>query len=344
LQALIVGRPSDSTEMKAIIQEIFENEGTQVSENVNDIDIVVDDEWIQKLPLSKKASTIKESSPFTKVFEQIELSSHEGVSETLNILCNKEYITFLQYHFMPYIFIWSGFVYREMDGTQITRLSQGVIEKHFGTKRREIPKPVVPARHILSSLKTAIADCAKYESTNGMSVDKPLDTEQSVTSAFDVWRTKRNRREAKLNVANKLLKKSHEIKKKKSKWSYQKSQVTLKNVDKALSQASSSSQLLTKQEPSSPPTKAANNDVLNQLLKLRPKKQQPNTASALKTASQTAPQPAALLIPPTSSPVIDLTTSPKKPTKWYCELCSKQCSSSASFYQHKKSKAHLTNQ
>ena len=91
VQALIVGRPSDSTEMKAIIQEIFENEGTQVSENVNDIDIVVDDEWIQKLPLSKKASTIKESSAFTKVFEQIELSSIEGVSETLNILCNKEY-------------------------------------------------------------------------------------------------------------------------------------------------------------------------------------------------------------------------------------------------------------
>ena len=112
-----------------------------------------------------------------------------------------------------------------------------------------------------------------------MSVDKPLDTEQSVVSAFDVWRTKRNRREAKLNVANKLLKKSDEKKKKESKWSYQKSQVTLKNVDKALSQASPSSQLLTKQEPFSPPTKAAN--VLNQLLKLRPKKQQPSLASAL---------------------------------------------------------------
>ena len=45
LQAVIVGRPSDSTEMRAIIQEIFENEGTQVSENVNDIDIVVDHEY-----------------------------------------------------------------------------------------------------------------------------------------------------------------------------------------------------------------------------------------------------------------------------------------------------------
>ena len=72
---------------------------------------------------------------------------------------------------MPYIFIWSGFVL-QMDGANITRLSQGVIEKHFGTKRWEIPKPIVPARYILSSIKTALADCAILESCNKISEDK----------------------------------------------------------------------------------------------------------------------------------------------------------------------------
>ncbi len=67
---------------------------------------------------------------------------------------------------MAYIFIWSGFVYRLMDGAKINRLSQGFIEKHFGTKRREIPKPIVPARYILLSLRTALADCALVETCN----------------------------------------------------------------------------------------------------------------------------------------------------------------------------------
>jgi hypothetical protein len=57
---------------------------------------------------------------------------------------------------MPYIFIWAGFVYRQMKQVNITRISQGVIEKCFATKRRAIPKPIVPARHI----QEAIADCA----------------------------------------------------------------------------------------------------------------------------------------------------------------------------------------
>ena len=61
---------------------------------------------------------------------------------------------------MPYIFIWAGFVYRQMKQVNITRISQGVIEKCFATKRRAIPKPIVPARHIQVSLKEAIADCA----------------------------------------------------------------------------------------------------------------------------------------------------------------------------------------
>ena len=102
---------------------------------------------------------------------KIELETIKGSGNTINLLFNEDFIIFLQYHFMPYIFIWSGFVYRQMDGANITRLSQGVIEKHFGTKRRELPKPIVPARYIISSLKTALADCAVLQSYHKSSDD-----------------------------------------------------------------------------------------------------------------------------------------------------------------------------
>ncbi len=132
------------------------------------------DDWFESALHSRKASTTKAASPFTEVFLEIEFASKIGVCNTLNLLYNPDYIQFLQYHFMPYIFIWSGFVYRQMDGENITRLSQGVIEKHFGTKRREIPKPIVPARYIFSSLQiyTALAVCAILESCNKISEDK----------------------------------------------------------------------------------------------------------------------------------------------------------------------------
>jgi hypothetical protein len=77
-------------------------------------------------------------------------------------------MTFSQFNFMPYIFIWSDFVYREMNETNITRLSQDVIEKYFATKLRANPKPKVPARHIIVSLKHALVDCAKSQSINEM--------------------------------------------------------------------------------------------------------------------------------------------------------------------------------
>jgi hypothetical protein len=44
---------------------------------------------------------------------------------------------------MPYIFIWAGFVFRKIETANITRLSQGVIEKHFATIRGAIPKQIV---------------------------------------------------------------------------------------------------------------------------------------------------------------------------------------------------------
>jgi hypothetical protein len=61
---------------------------------------------------------------------------------------------------MPYIFIWGAYVFRNMDSEySITKIDQGCIEKYFGTlKRIRGHLPIVPARHVLQTLKTVLAN------------------------------------------------------------------------------------------------------------------------------------------------------------------------------------------
>ena len=61
---------------------------------------------------------------------------------------------------MPYIFIWSALVFRKIDpDCQITKIDQGCIEKYFGSiKHVRGHQPIVPARHVLDSYKTVLAN------------------------------------------------------------------------------------------------------------------------------------------------------------------------------------------
>ena len=164
LQALIQLRPEDSTEIKKVIQEIHEN--IEVNENEESVfEQEFEDEWYTE---TQHRHTIKAASPFTKLYAEIEQNVVITDTENVNPLCNQDFINFLQANFMPYIFIWAGFVYRQIKEANITRLSQGVIEKCFATKRRTIPKPIVPARHIQASLKDALADCAINRKINDL--------------------------------------------------------------------------------------------------------------------------------------------------------------------------------
>ena len=147
LQAFISGRPSNLTDISSIIEEIIDinDENDDQTDDNDDSNGTESDDWF----LNSQAKTIKAASPFTwmftDVFVKLELETIKGSGKFLNLLFNEDFIIFLQYHFMYYVFIWSGFVYRPMHGSKITRLSQGVIEKHFGTMRRELPKPIVPS-------------------------------------------------------------------------------------------------------------------------------------------------------------------------------------------------------
>ena len=60
-----------------------------------------------------------------------------------NYLFNIDLILFLNENFMPYIFIWSGFIFRNLNfkgknGETITHLTSGSIEKEFGTIKKQM--------------------------------------------------------------------------------------------------------------------------------------------------------------------------------------------------------------
>ncbi len=106
-----------------------------------------------------------------------------------NVLFYPQFIHFLQSNFMPYIFIWSGFVCREINhNKELTRLTQGVIEKFFGTKKNAIKQPLVPARFVISSLKSVLANCAIAGVVGDIiKKEKPLVTVESPNQAKDIW-------------------------------------------------------------------------------------------------------------------------------------------------------------
>ena len=95
------------------------------------------------------------------VFEFMEDdSTDEYESFKLNPLYNPDLIDYFQKY--TYIFIWGAYAFRNMDPDySITKIDQGCIEKYFGTlKRIRGHLPIVPARHVLHTLRTVLANNA----------------------------------------------------------------------------------------------------------------------------------------------------------------------------------------
>ena len=82
-----------------------------------------------------------------------------------NFLYNVHFIKYLQNNFMPYIFIWGGYVFRGLktkgkDGQTITHTAQGLIEKHFGTtKVANNHNTLYPAEYAEYAITEVITDC-----------------------------------------------------------------------------------------------------------------------------------------------------------------------------------------
>jgi hypothetical protein len=77
--------------------------------------IFIEDEETDEWFTDKERDSSKANSPFTKEFTDTEneVFIQSESSKPDNLLFNLDFITFLQSNFMPYIFIWSGYVFRD---------------------------------------------------------------------------------------------------------------------------------------------------------------------------------------------------------------------------------------
>jgi hypothetical protein len=126
------------------------------------------------MPHLDERMTIKEQSPFTALFEKLQADFQVKPGISLNSIFNPTYLNFLQFYFMPYVFIWSGYVYREMD---VTRLTQGTVEKNFGTRKNLINCAMLPVRYINATMKILLANTraqAAEEADNEALDTKPV--------------------------------------------------------------------------------------------------------------------------------------------------------------------------
>jgi hypothetical protein len=104
--------------MQQFIDNVNEKENSTDELDVAEFEV---DDWFESAPHSRKATTIKAASPFTEVFLDIEFASKIGVSNTLNLLYNPDYIQFLQYHFcnitlcLTYLFGLASFIDKWME-------------------------------------------------------------------------------------------------------------------------------------------------------------------------------------------------------------------------------------
>lgn len=70
---------------------------------------------------------------------------------------------------MPYIFIWGGYVFRDLDavdkyGYQITHLTQGSLEKHFGTIKKDHGHTAMyPAQYANEIVSSIITSCQVFK-------------------------------------------------------------------------------------------------------------------------------------------------------------------------------------
>ncbi|CAF0770138.1 unnamed protein product [Brachionus calyciflorus] len=109
-----------------------------------------------------KKSTIKEASPFTAHFINIkqEAINYSKIKNgDINHIRNDSYIDFLEKNFLPYAFVWSGFVFRNLN---ISRLTNGTIEKFFATRKNLVKSSVQPGVYINLTSDVALGQALRF--------------------------------------------------------------------------------------------------------------------------------------------------------------------------------------
>ena len=90
---------------------------------------------------------------------------------------------------MPYAFIWSSFIYKDMDFQQPTYSSIGNV---FYCRKNLIPSPVLPAIYINKTAYVALGQSKTSKRLNPDSSEDESDIlEQGTYDANDVWKKKK---------------------------------------------------------------------------------------------------------------------------------------------------------
>jgi hypothetical protein len=130
-------RPIDKNDIKKMVA-LNLKQNHLLKPNTTDIEI---NKRKSVKKIIQKNSTISESSPFTQHFKEIEkdvlneINNENIENETLceeNEFYCPEYVECLLKRYMPYCFIWSGFVLQNLNNENTrTRFTNGTVENHF---------------------------------------------------------------------------------------------------------------------------------------------------------------------------------------------------------------------
>ena len=149
-------------------------------------------EDISEKEFQNKIQTIKGASPFTKNYINIEQTILTKLNEESfqdlesNDLYNQDFIDFLQKNFMPYHFLWGGFVYRGLPFSEITtHLTDGPVENLFYFRKQLISESVTPSVYINSTVFNILGQC-KRKRSNDQSEDEQSDESENEEEEKDL--------------------------------------------------------------------------------------------------------------------------------------------------------------
>ena len=104
----------------------------------------------------------------------------------------------LNEQFLPYAFIWAGFVFKCLD-EDISRLTNGCIEAHFGYRKKTIIKSCLPVNYINKTIDLAIGQpqisglfSIASDNESDLSIcEVDTEPEANMHEAQDIWSKKK---------------------------------------------------------------------------------------------------------------------------------------------------------
>lgn len=146
---------------------------------------------------ARTRATIKSQSPFTEHYVAVEEGAKKNYSSDdqldLNPYFNPPFLVFIQKEYMPYAFIWSGFVFRGLPFKKsTTHLTDGSIEKTICTRKALIDHALSPAEYINTTCYPTLGQCSskRAREEDGESNNSDDEVEQNIFNAVDIWRKK----------------------------------------------------------------------------------------------------------------------------------------------------------